>query len=71
MKTDSEQGWLGNIVVGVVGAFLGNFLVRLFGGSQAADLSTFSFTGLFWAFVGACVLLAAVNAFRSGGRSIR
>ncbi len=64
MRTDAEQGVLMNIVVGVVGAFLGNIIAGLFG--SGATVSAFSLVGLFWAFVGACVLLAIVNMFRRG-----
>ena len=32
MNTDKEQGILANIVVGIIGAFIGGFVVNLLGG---------------------------------------
>lgn len=61
MRTDAQQGLLLNIVVGIVGAFVGGLL---FGGSinsGAITISTF-LTSL----VGAIVLLAIVNLVRRG-----
>ncbi len=31
MKTDGQQGWLGNIIVGIVGAVVGGWIAGLFG----------------------------------------
>lgn len=64
MRTDAQQGMLLNVVVGVVGAFLGNILGSLFG--MGATLTSFSPIGLLWAFIGAVVLLAIVNLVRRG-----
>ena len=33
-RTDSQQGWLGNIVLGIVGALVGGFLVELIRGGD-------------------------------------
>lgn len=64
MRTDAEQGIFLNIVVGVGGAFLGSFLGNLF--DKGASLASFDTIGLLWAFVGALVLLAAINLVRRG-----
>lgn len=61
MKTDAEQGAIGNIVVGIVGALLGGFLVSLFGG---AGVTGFNLYSMIVAVLGAVVLLAIVRAFR-------
>lgn len=61
MNTDAEQGALLNIVVGIVGAFLGNVLVAPLLGVRA-ELGL-TLPGLLVAFVGACLLLAIVNLF--------
>lgn len=50
------MGLLWDIVVGVVGAFLGGWLAGLVG--IAVSVGTFSWGGLISAFVGAVVLLA-------------
>lgn len=65
MKRDAEQGWLGNIIVGIVGAFLGGFISGLVLGGDRSGLEL-DVTSLFWAFVGAVALLAAVNYAQRG-----
>ena len=64
MRTDAQQGIFLNIVVGVVGSFIGNLVGGFFG--SGASLSTFSVVGLIWSFVGALILLAIVNLVRRG-----
>ena len=57
-----EHGLFINLVVGVIGAYLGAFLFRLLG------LATTGFIGtLVVAIIGAVVLLAIVGAVRSRG----
>jgi uncharacterized membrane protein YeaQ/YmgE (transglycosylase-associated protein family) len=67
MRTDAQQGALLNIVVGIVGAMLGGFLLPLlgFGGSNINN-NDFSLSGLLVAFVGAVILLAIVNLTQRG-----
>jgi uncharacterized membrane protein YeaQ/YmgE (transglycosylase-associated protein family) len=67
MRTDAQQGGLLNIVVGVIGAMLGGFLLPLlgFGGSNINN-NDFSVSGLLVAFVGAVILLAIVNLVQRG-----
>lgn len=58
MGTDAQQGILLNIVVGVVGAFLGGFILSLI-----TDPSGFGIVLTFiTAIAGACVLLFGVKA---------
>jgi len=59
---DSEMGILWNIVVGVVGAFLANWLLAPVLG-VAATLSEFSLSGFLMSVLGAIVLLIIVNLF--------
>lgn len=54
MKTDASQGILMNVVVGIVGAFLGGFLFSFFG---AEGVSGFNFYSLLVAVAGSVVLL--------------
>ena len=59
MKTDGQQGIILNVVVGIVGSFLGGWLIApLIGGSGVM--------GYVSAFLGAIILLAIVNLFRRG-----
>ena len=61
MRTDAQQGVLLNIVVGIVGAFIGGLLFN--GGSinQAITVTSFIIS-----LVGAIILLAIVNLVRRG-----
>lgn len=58
-------GILGDIVVGLVGAFVGGFLVSFF------DAGVAGFWGsIFVAFIGACVMIAIVRAVSGGPRRV-
>jgi uncharacterized membrane protein YeaQ/YmgE (transglycosylase-associated protein family) len=61
MHTNARQGVLLNIVVGIVGAFLGGLLFNLLG---ARGVTGFNLWSLVVALVGAVVLLAIVRAVR-------
>jgi uncharacterized membrane protein YeaQ/YmgE (transglycosylase-associated protein family) len=66
MRTDAQQGILLNIVVGVVGAVLGSFLLApLLGGGNLLS-GAFDIRTLLVALLGAIILLAIVNLFRRG-----
>jgi uncharacterized membrane protein YeaQ/YmgE (transglycosylase-associated protein family) len=65
MRTDTQQGAIANILVGIVGSLLGKWLfadVLGIGGATAAG--TFSLVGIFWGVVGAVILIAILRAFR-------
>ena len=62
MRTDAQQGLLLNVVVGIVGAFIGG-LVFSHGNINDAPLSV---TAFLVSLVGAIILLAIVNLFRRG-----
>jgi uncharacterized membrane protein YeaQ/YmgE (transglycosylase-associated protein family) len=64
MKTDAEQGAVGNIIIGIIGAFIGGFISRMFGGSGVEE---FTLGGLFMAVLGAVILLFIMRAI-SGSR---
>jgi len=64
MKTDGSMGILMNIIVGVVGAIIGNLLLPLLGVSGTTGFSIWSFVV---ALIGALVLLFLVRLF-SGRR---
>ncbi|MFN2322121.1 MAG: GlsB/YeaQ/YmgE family stress response membrane protein [Trueperaceae bacterium] len=61
MKTNRSQGTLVDIVVGIVGAFLGGWLFETFG---QAGVTGFNFYSLLVAVVGAVVLLFLVRLVR-------
>jgi uncharacterized membrane protein YeaQ/YmgE (transglycosylase-associated protein family) len=58
MKTNRQQGLLLDIVVGVLGAFIGGFLFTQFG---SAGVTGFNIWSIFVAFTGAVVLLALIR----------
>ena len=64
MGTNARQGMILNVVVGIVGAFLGGLLLAPLFGTGTINQSDFSFGSLFVSFLGAIILLAIVNFFR-------
>lgn len=66
MRTDAQQGIVLNVVVGIIGALIGGWLIApLIGGSTAAGAG-FNVMGFISALIGAIILLAIVNLFRRG-----
>jgi uncharacterized membrane protein YeaQ/YmgE (transglycosylase-associated protein family) len=66
MRTNAQQGVILNIVVGIVGAFLGGFLLAPMLGTGTINSNDFSIAGLGVSLLGAVILLAIVNLFRRG-----
>ena len=64
MKTNDQQGMILNVVVGIVGAFLGGLLLAPLFGTGTINKSDFSIGSLLVSFLGAIILLAIVNFFR-------
>ncbi len=61
MKTDAQQGMFLNVVVGVVGALLGGWLLSPLFGTGTINTDDFSLLSLGVSFLGALILLAIVN----------
>jgi uncharacterized membrane protein YeaQ/YmgE (transglycosylase-associated protein family) len=66
MRTDASQGVLLNVVVGIIGAMLGGWLISPLLGVGTINQSNFSIGSLVVSLVGAVILLAIVNLFRRG-----
>jgi uncharacterized membrane protein YeaQ/YmgE (transglycosylase-associated protein family) len=64
MKTNEQQGIILNVVVGIVGAFLGGLLLAPLFGTGTINQNDFSVGSLLVSFLGALILLAVVNFFR-------
>lgn len=64
MKTDAQMGALANIVVGIIGAFIGGWVVNLFGTAPAAG--ELNIPSILTAILGSVILLAIVKAVRGG-----
>jgi len=58
---DPEMGAVKNIVVGILGAFIGGFVVNALGGQ---GLTGFSLWSIIVSVIGAVILLTVVNLFR-------
>ena len=63
MRTNAQQGILLNVVVGIVGALLGGWLISPLVGAGTINSGDISLAGLLVSFLGAVVLLAIVNLF--------
>ena len=66
MRTDSQQGPLLNIIVGIVGALLGGWLLAPLFGTGTINSGDFSIQALLVSLLGAVILLAIVNLVRRG-----
>jgi uncharacterized membrane protein YeaQ/YmgE (transglycosylase-associated protein family) len=66
MRTDAQQGILLNVVVGIVGALLGGFLLSPLLGSEDITDGGINLMSLLVSFLGAVILLAIVNLVRRG-----
>ncbi len=66
MGTDAQQGILMNIIVGIVGAFLGGLLLAPLFGSGTINQGDLSLSSLLVSLLGAVGLLAIVNMVRRG-----
>jgi uncharacterized membrane protein YeaQ/YmgE (transglycosylase-associated protein family) len=66
MKTDQQQGIFLNVIVGIVGAALGGWLLSPMVGVGTINQENFSVAALLVSLLGAVILLAIVNVFRRG-----
>lgn len=63
MGKNEKMGLVANVATGVIGAFLGGFVVKLMGG-DADVLTGFNLPSLATAFVGAVILLGILRAIK-------
>jgi uncharacterized membrane protein YeaQ/YmgE (transglycosylase-associated protein family) len=66
MRTDAQQGVFLNVIVGIIGALLGGWLISPLVGVGTINQNQFSIGALLVSLVGAVILLAIVNLFRRG-----
>jgi len=65
MSTDSQQGIIANILIGIIGSLLGSWIFgSLLGIGTASQAGTFSFWGIVWGIIGSVILIAILRAFR-------
>jgi len=63
MGTNAQQGAIGNIVVGIIGAIIGGWVIGIFG----ASVSGFNLRSLLVAILGAIILLSIIRLFTGRG----
>ena len=66
MRTDARQGVFLNVVVGIVGALIGGWLLSPLLGAATVNQGDFSLMGVLVSFGGAIILLLVVNTLRRG-----
>jgi uncharacterized membrane protein YeaQ/YmgE (transglycosylase-associated protein family) len=65
MGRNAEQGAIGNIVVGILGAFIGGWIMQAVG---STGVNGFNLRSFLVALLGAVLLLFIFNMFRRGSR---
>ena len=71
--TNAKQGGLANIVVGIIGAFVGGFVMHLVSSSGASATNAFSWRSFFVALLGAVIVLfiyRLATKGRTGGSAV-
>ncbi|MEP7062786.1 MAG: GlsB/YeaQ/YmgE family stress response membrane protein [Betaproteobacteria bacterium] len=66
MRTDAQQGVILNIVVGIVGALLGGWVISPLVGVPTINQDAFSIPAMLVSLIGAVILLGIVNLVRRG-----
>ena len=62
MKTNQSQGLVTDIIVGIVGAFIGGFVLNLLG--VGGGVTGLNIASILTAFIGAVILLAILRYIR-------
>ena len=63
-RRDGSMGIIANIIVGIIGALIGGFIVNAMGGD--GNINAFSLQSFLVALLGSVVLLAIINLFTRG-----
>lgn len=66
MRRDAQMGTFANIVVGIVGSFIGNGILGFITGGGTIGAWPPDWSGVIGALIGAAVLLGAVNLVQRG-----
>ena len=66
MRTDAQQGIILNVIVGIIGAALGGWVISPLVGMPTINENVFSVGSLVVSLLGAIILLAIVNLVRRG-----
>jgi uncharacterized membrane protein YeaQ/YmgE (transglycosylase-associated protein family) len=66
MNTDGSMGISLNIIVGIIGALIGGYLLAPYFGTSTINSGNFSLASMLVSLAGAVILLALVNLIRRG-----
>lgn len=66
MKTDAQQGTILNIVIGIVGAFVGGYVISPLVGISTINQDALSIPSILVSIVGAIIVIAIWNLIRRG-----
>lgn len=66
MKTDAQQGAILNIVIGIVGAFVGGYLISPLVGISTINQDALSIPSILVSILGAIIVIAVWNLIRRG-----
>jgi len=65
MNTDMQQGWLANILIGILGSLLGQWVFSdVFNVSQAANAGELSVMGILFGIAGAALLIGLLKLIK-------
>jgi uncharacterized membrane protein YeaQ/YmgE (transglycosylase-associated protein family) len=56
MKTDAEMGWIANVIVGMIGGFIGTWLLGSIAPATPTD-NGLSLSGIIVGVIGACIAI--------------
>ena len=62
---NARMGIIANVIVGLIGSFIGGMIAILL---NVAEFATFSFWGFFFAILGSVLLLGFINIIRGNKR---
>lgn len=68
MKTDSQMGVPANIIVGIIGALIGGFVMRMLSGESP---DAFSISGFIMAVLGAVILLGILKLMSGSRKNVQ
>ena len=66
MKTDAQQGTILNIVIGIVGAWVGGYVISPLVGVSTINQNALSIPAILVSIVGAIIVIAIWNMIRKG-----
>lgn len=67
MRTDAEQGAVANIIIGIIGAFIGGAISRALGGD---GVSGFNFGSVLMAVLGSIILIFFIRMVSGRGSAV-